>query len=88
MAHLEFTERHRIRLGNHEIIFKTIPAGVFGGRALPARGLIEGWVLTARGDKIDTHRKYADFVWQGSAEELETMAHELLALANVTRTAP
>ena len=88
-GHLSFVERRRIRLGSHEIVFSTIPAGVHGqGGVLPARGLLEAWVLTPRGDRIDTHRKYAAASWQGSAEELEVMAHELLALASLVRSNP
>lgn len=49
MAGPQFTERRRVRIGQEEIVFSTIPSGVFGGRVLPARGLLETWVLTARG---------------------------------------
>ena len=83
-----FTERRRVRIGGEEIIFSTIPAGVFGERALPARGLLETWVLTARGDKIDTHRKYATATWQGSADEIDALIVELQNLSNLVRTNP
>lgn len=84
-----FTERRRVRLGAAELVFSTIPAGVVvNDTILPARGLFEAWVLTQRGDKIDTHRKSPFAEWQGSAEEIEALAAELLTLAALVRANP
>jgi hypothetical protein len=78
-----------VRIGRRLFRFLIIPAGIrgIGGQILPARGLFETWLLTEKG-AIDGHRKYPDATWQGTATELETLASELNAIAQIVRANP
>ena len=89
MAGPHFTTMREIRIGEMLFRLRTISGGVIGigGRVLPARGLFETWVLTSKG-MIDGHRKSPDATWQGTPEEIETLAAALLDLAAAVRANP